>query len=84
MILVPGDSHLRDQNVPSGTCFDENCGLFSSLSLDGAKLNEFQSDFVEKSKQQTAAGGSTDRVFANHVGPSAFALVSHGYVLVFV
>jgi hypothetical protein len=77
MIFVPSDDNKQTSNVPSGTCLDERCGLFSSLSLDD-KMEGLQGE-LQRSTQQ-AANNSAHKLFTKQAGPNAFVLVAHGYV----
>lgn len=77
MIVVPDAGSVgvsKAVNVPSGTCLDESCGLFSSLNLDDTKLNGMQADF-----DRLKTGGNRASLFSKeNEAHSAFALTAHG------
>lgn len=81
MIFVPGDDSLRKQNVPSGTCVDDQSGLFSALSLDDKKMNGMQSELELNKLQAANKNNSAEKLFEIQAGPNAFALVAQGYVV---
>jgi hypothetical protein len=78
MILVPGDRSQQSKNVPSGTCLDEQCGLFSALSLDDQKMDEMQTTLEKNKQEATTTKGCQLELFESPVGTNAFVLVAHG------